>query len=61
MSSQVSATKALPFVAGIVLMAVIAIGVKSCSKETQVTSLGALPVPGTPDADSVNHTVKNIW
>ena len=60
MSSQVSATKALPFVAGIVLMAVIAIGVKSCSKETQVTSLGALPVPGTPDADSVNNTVKTL-
>jgi integrating conjugative element protein (TIGR03752 family) len=56
-----SSNKVLPIVAGLVLLMLIFVGVKSCSQDNTVASrLSAVPVPGSPDADSTNDTIRTL-
>ncbi len=56
-----SSNKVLPIVAGLVLLMLIFVGVKSCSQDnTAASRLSAVPVPGSPDADSTNDTIRTL-
>ena len=53
--------KILPIIAGLVLMMLIFVGVKSCSDDNQVNSqLTTVPIPGVPDADSPADTIRTL-
>lgn len=53
--------KILPIIAGLVLMMLFFVGVKSCSEDNQDNSqLTSVPIPGVPDADSPADTIRTL-
>ena len=53
--------KILPIVAGLVLVMLLFVGLKSCSNDNQDGSqLTAVPIPGVPDADSPADTIRTL-
>lgn len=53
--------KILPIVAGLVLVMLLFVGLKSCSHDNQEDSqLTAVPIPGVPDADSPADTIRTL-
>jgi len=53
--------KILPLVGGLVLIMLMVVGFKSCnSGNLDNAQLSAVPVPGTPDADSPADTIRTL-
>ena len=53
--------KILPLVGGLVLIMLMVVGFKSCNSDNlDNAQLSAVPVPGTPDADSPADTIRTL-
>ncbi|MFW5444001.1 MAG: TIGR03752 family integrating conjugative element protein [Methylococcaceae bacterium] len=53
--------KILPIIAGVVMLMLMFVGLKSCNSDNQDNSqLTAVPIPGVPDADSPADTIRTL-
>lgn len=56
-----TSNRILPFLAGLVLLMLLIVGVKSCGSDSdQAVGLTEVPTPGTPDADSPADTIRTL-